>query len=128
MGADPSRPTLEQLFIMNKIFLGAFIALTVFFNWDMLTADTQLPENFTGAHSQEVVLYATSWCGYCAKARKFFTDNNIPFTEYDIEKSREGRSQYDELNGKGVPLILVNGEIIRGYNLAAIKQAMATQQ
>ncbi|WP_198147347.1 glutaredoxin family protein [Gilvimarinus polysaccharolyticus] len=32
-----------------------------------------------------VVMYA-SWCGYCKKARRYFRANNIPFTEYDIEK------------------------------------------
>ncbi|MBN1473031.1 MAG: glutaredoxin family protein, partial [Syntrophaceae bacterium] len=37
----------------------------------------------------EVILYTTSWCPYCTKARNFFLSRNIPFTEYDVEKDRE---------------------------------------
>ncbi len=51
-------------------------------------------------------------------------DENIEFIEYDIEKSREGREQYDKLNGRGVPLLVVKGNIIRGYNPQAIKTAL----
>ena len=32
--------------------------------------------------SKKVVMYATSWCGYCRKARNYFKKNAIPFTEY----------------------------------------------
>lgn len=28
-------------------------------------------------NKNEVVLYATDWCGYCRKTRKFFAENNI---------------------------------------------------
>ncbi len=51
-------------------------------------------------------------------------NENIEFIEYDIEKSREGREQYEKLNGRGVPLIVVKGKIIRGYNPQAIKAAL----
>lgn len=74
----------------------------------------------TNSHSYSednvVILYATDWCGYCAKTREFFADNNIAYYEYDIEKSAQGREQYDELNGNGVPLVDINGNIIRGYS------------
>ncbi|ARU26675.1 glutaredoxin family protein [Cellvibrio sp. PSBB006] len=109
---------------MNKVLIGFLVLLAVAFNWKKFTADAQTPANISMAHGQQVVLYATDWCGYCARTRKYFKDNNIPFTEYDIEKSSEGREQYDQLNGKGVPLLVVNGEVIRGYNPNAIQQAM----
>ena len=109
---------------MNKVLIGFLVLLAVAFNWKKFTADAQTPANISMAHGLQVVLYATDWCGYCARTRKYFKDNNIPFTEYDIEKSSEGREQYDQLNGKGVPLLVVNGEVIRGYNPNAIQQAM----
>ena len=34
----------------------------------------------------KVIMYATDWCGYCKKARRYFRKNGISFTEYDIEK------------------------------------------
>ena len=71
-----------------------------------------------------VVLYATEWCGYCRKARRFLQENDIPFVEYDIEKSAEGRRQYEALNGRGIPLLKVKGTVIRGYSPEAIMAAL----
>ncbi len=75
--------------------------------------------------SQQVILYATSWCGYCQKARAFLDRNHIAYKEYDIEKSSEGRRQFAALRGSGVPLILVGNEEIRGWNQGALTEALA---
>ncbi len=65
----------------------------------------------------EVTLYATSWCGYCRAARKFFETNGVAFKEYDIEKSEEGAKQYRALGGTGsVPLITVGETTVRGFS------------
>lgn len=74
------------------------------------------PAVLAAKHEKPVVLYATSWCGYCQKTRDFLRENNISFVEYDIEESAVGRQQYDELRGQGVPLLLVNGKVVRGYD------------
>ena len=64
----------------------------------------------------EVILYATEWCGYCQKTRELFKENNISYVEYDIEKSEKGRTEHKRLGGKGVPLLKINGKVIHGYN------------
>ena len=76
--------------------------------------------DYVEEYEGQVVLYATTWCGYCKKARELMKKNGIPFIEYDIEKSSEGYAKYKELGGKGVPLMIVDGEVIRGYNPSAI--------
>ncbi|WP_444894443.1 glutaredoxin family protein [Microbulbifer sp. TRSA001] len=75
------------------------------------------------ASEGQVILYATKWCGYCKKVRKLMRKNNIDFVEFDIESSKEARAQYDRLGGNGVPLLLVNGELIQGYNAGKILRA-----
>ena len=75
-------------------------------------------------HKNDVVLYATSWCPYCEKTRVFFRENNIYYIEYDIEKSQQGRKQFEMLNGKGIPLVVAEGKIIRGFNTLAILKAL----
>lgn len=79
------------------------------------------PPPYNGPHGDKVVLYATDWCGYCAKARTFLKDNNIPYVEFDIEKSTEGRAEYEKLGGNGIPLLLVRGNVVRGYSPDEIK-------
>lgn len=79
----------------------------------------------TNMHNNEVVLYATDWCGYCRKARDFFKENNITYTEYDIEKSAEAKNSYDQLKGRGIPLVVINGKVIDGYNPGLMKKLLA---
>ena len=71
-----------------------------------------------------VVMYATDWCGYCKQTRRFLDSKGIPYKEYDIEKSAEGRKAYEALGGRGIPLIDVNGTIIRGFSEEAILAAL----
>ncbi len=78
----------------------------------------------TDIHPNSVVLYATEWCGYCQKTRQFFKDNQIAYTEFDIEKSTAGKQEYDQLNGKGIPLVVINGKLIRGYNPSLMKELL----
>jgi hypothetical protein len=46
-------------------------------------------------------------------------------TEYDIEKSAEGRKAYEALGGRGIPLIDVNGTLIRGFSPEEILAALS---
>ena len=34
----------------------------------------------------KVVMYSTSWCGYCKKAKNYFEANKIAYIEKDIEE------------------------------------------
>jgi glutaredoxin len=72
--------------------------------------------------AERVVMYSTSWCGYCKKARQYFEKNNIRFTEYDIEKDRRAKHQYDQLGGKGVPVILVGKKRMNGFSEAGFER------
>ncbi|GAB2897020.1 glutaredoxin family protein [Microbulbifer echini] len=112
---------------MRNLLLLA-VALMVFQKWDSIERYLNPPPDFSSAHSGKVVLYATEWCGYCQKSRELMREHNIPFYEYDIDKSREGRSQYDRLGGRGVPVLLVNGEVIHGYNAKKILKAFSKIQ
>lgn len=92
------------------------LALLVFQKWGAINAYFNPPPSYAYLHPGKVILYATSWCGYCKAARELMQKNDIAYFEYDIEKSQEGKAQYDSLNLSGVPILLVNGEIVHGYD------------
>jgi len=69
-----------------------------------------------------VVMYSTSWCGVCKKARRYFNAENIVFKEYDIEKSKRRRREYDQRGGNGVPLIVVGDEQMSGFSKSRFVQ------
>ena len=71
----------------------------------------------------EVKMYATSWCPYCAKARTYFSRRGIAYVEVDIEKSREGRAEYDRLGARGIPVILVGPQRMNGFSEARLRNA-----
>lgn len=66
----------------------------------------------------EVIMYATPWCGYCKKARRYFQQNNIAFREYDIESSSSAHRRFKQLGGNGVPLIVIGKKKISGFSVA----------
>jgi len=63
-----------------------------------------------------VVMYSTSWCGYCKKARRYFQKRGIAFSEYDIETDAAARARYDALGARGVPVILVGSRRMNGFS------------
>jgi glutaredoxin len=66
--------------------------------------------------SPKVVMYSTSWCPYCAKARTHFRARNICFSEQDIENRPSAKRAYDQLHGNGVPLVLVGNQRMQGFD------------
>lgn len=76
-----------------------------------------LPAEFiTNQQTQQVIMYATRRCGYCAKARRYFKENGINYIEKDIDLSAEARLEFDRVGGKGVPLIFVGKYKVSGFN------------
>lgn len=75
-----------------------------------------------------VILYATDWCPYCEKTRALLQQKHITYKEMNIETSDTGRTQYQRLAGKGVPVLLVAGEVVRGYNEQRIRQVLDAWQ
>jgi glutaredoxin len=73
-----------------------------------------------------VIMYMTSWCPYCAKAREYIRSLGVNLIEYNVETDRSKQKEMLQKSGgsKGVPLIDVEGIILRGYSPSAIKAAI----
>lgn len=107
-----------------KIFLIG-VAILVGMEWRSISYYLLPPQDFSHG---KVVLYATDWCPYCEKTRSLLKAKHIPYQEFNIETSDEGRHQYQRLAGKGVPVLLIAGEVVRGYNEKRIVAALDTWQ
>jgi glutaredoxin len=73
-----------------------------------------------------VVMYMTDWCGYCKQARKYINSLGAGLIEYNIDRD-QGRKDEMKLKSGGstaVPLIDIDGAIIRGYSETGIKAAL----
>lgn len=74
------------------------------------------PKDYAYLPAIYVTMYSTEWCGYCAKMRAFMQLRNIAYDDLDIEKSAQAKRNFEALGGGGLPLLVVNRNIVRGYN------------
>ncbi|VVO00314.1 glutaredoxin family protein [Pseudomonas fluorescens] len=109
-----------------KKFLLILLVVVAYQNWGKIERlfNPQASVSEQTQANARVVLYATDWCGYCKLTRRFLDQQGIPYNEFDIEKNAEARKAYEALGGRGIPLLDVNGTLIRGYSPEAILTAL----
>ena len=77
----------------------------------------------------DIVMYATSRCPWCRKAREYFTSRGVSWRELDIEASGAADREFKSRGGQGVPLIFINGSRVQGWSPqrigALLDQALA---
>jgi glutaredoxin-like YruB-family protein len=85
--------------------------------------DTQ--DNDVAVNAPAVEIYETSWCVYCKKAKQFFRSKGIDFIAYNIETDPQAaRRMMAMTQNRGVPFVVINGQGISGYSVAAYEQAL----
>ena len=82
-----------------------------------------VPAGATPATKSNAVLtmYATSWCGYCRKARAYLAAQKIQYREVDIEASPVNAAEFKAFGGKGVPLFIAGDRRLRGFSEAGME-------
>jgi mycoredoxin len=110
-----------------KKFIFVLVAIGLFQFWNK-SEPVQSTALTAVAQHEKVILYATSWCGYCKKTRALLADNKIEYIEYDIETSEEGLKQHEQLGGNGVPVLDIKGTVIHGYDEVKITDTLKSMQ
>jgi glutaredoxin-like YruB-family protein len=73
------------------------------------------------------IVYSTSWCAYCKQAKVYLQSKNVAVTEKNIEQDEAAHQELLAKTGgvfNGVPVIELGGELLQGFNRAAIDQAL----
>ncbi len=62
-----------------------------------------------------LIIYTKPNCPYCQKARDYYNENNVSFTEYDAQNDSLRQKEMLEFSGGDlvVPCIVENGEYIQ---------------
>jgi len=71
---------------------------------------------------KKVIIYTTSWCVNCKKAKEYFRYKGIRYIEKNIEKNRIAKMEFEKLGGKGVPVILVGDKRMSGFSKAGFER------
>jgi glutaredoxin 3 len=87
-----------------------------------------------GAAKQQypkIVLYSVSWCPHCKDAKEYFTRNNIPFINKDVEVDDVAMTELTKkYKSQGVPVIVIGDDkvILKGFSEERFRQAVKDAQ
>jgi glutaredoxin 3 len=85
----------------------------------------------TTGDAGEVLMYSTSWCGFCERARRLLTHKGVEFREIRLDETPEERETMMQRSGgrRSVPQIFIGDRHVGGYDeLAALDRAGALDQ
>jgi glutaredoxin-like YruB-family protein len=75
----------------------------------------------------KIILFSVAWCPHCKAAKEYFTHNDIPFINRDVELDAKAM---EELTGKykshGVPVIIIGDDarILKGFDQEKLEKVL----
>jgi len=73
----------------------------------------------------KVTVYSTPACPWCHKTKDWLKENKIDFKNVDVSADKKAAEEMVQKSGQmGVPVIDIDGTIITGYDVAAMKKAL----
>ena len=65
----------------------------------------------------KVTVYSTPTCHFCHMAKDFFKENNVAFEEFNVAEDLGKRKEMVDKTGQmGVPVIIIDNNVIVGFN------------
>jgi glutaredoxin len=113
--------------ISGFLIFGALLLVMVFASYRNTVSTIACSTEILDTHP-DVIMLGTWWCTYCAEARRYFQKNNVHYCEYDIESSAEGEKLYQQANGGGIPILLIDDKKYVGFDAVAFEQLMQARQ
>ena len=75
-----------------------------------------------------VTIYSTPTCHFCHQAKEFFKEKNVAFTDYDVSVDAAKRQEMIQMTGQlGVPVIVIDGTIVIGFNKDKVAQKLGIE-
>jgi glutaredoxin 3 len=84
------------------------------------------PGDTPAAAGGAVVMYSTSWCGFCERARGLLARKDVAFREVRLDETPEERETMMQRSGgrRSVPQIFIGDTHVGGYDeLAAAERS-----
>jgi glutaredoxin 3 len=71
-----------------------------------------------------IKIYSLPTCSWCQKAKKYFSLNNLEYTDINIQEDEAAGDEMERISGQdSVPVIVINDKVIIGFDKAAIDEA-----
>jgi len=74
---------------------------------------------------KKVTIYSTPSCHFCHMAKDFFKEKNVEFVDFDVSTDLIKRKEMIDKSGQmGVPVILIEDQIVVGFNQPKIMELL----
>ncbi len=75
-----------------------------------------------------ITVYTTPSCPYCAKAKNYFRQLGVNFTEIDVSKNLRKAEELVRKTGQmGVPVIEIGNQIVIGFDKEKIDRILGVR-
>ena len=75
---------------------------------------------------KRVVIYSTPTCPYCKRAKEYLTQKGIKYSDSDVAEDKSKAQEMIQKSGQmGVPVIIVDDEIIVGFNQGLLDKLLS---
>jgi len=132
MTTNPDKPQRKHMpgFVIFAVIILLMIVQAQFMSVERIYCEGEVPvpgERVSHAgplSAPDVLMLGAAWCPACKAATRFFVKNNINYCEYDMEKNAIGAKLYQEVNGRGVPILFIGEHRIQGFNAETATRAL----
>ncbi len=72
-----------------------------------------------------VIVYTSSTCPYCTLAKNYLSEKGVEYTEKNVQTDKEARKELMAMGHMGVPVLVVNGEEVVGFDKDKLDDLLA---
>ena len=92
-------------------------------HYSQYTSPSNNKNIYVPVRKKNIIVLTSKGCSWCKKVKKLLNESGKSYRELDV-KSQSGSRLYKKHNGTGVPITIVEDEVIRGYSRDRILQAI----
>lgn len=73
-----------------------------------------------------VTLYSAPWCGYCRIAKRLLDEQQVPYTEIDIDQDEEAAQRVEQWNNgdRIIPTLDIDGTVLTNPSPTQLRQVL----
>ena len=74
---------------------------------------------------KNIIIYSTQMCAFCKTEKQWLDSLGIKYTSKMIDEDDDAMQEFRDLDvGTAVPVTVISGEVIRGFNRPALMAAL----
>lgn len=76
-----------------------------------------------------IKIYSTPTCPYCLQAKKYLEEKKLIYTDIDVSQDPQAAQKMQEISGQlGVPVILIDNQVIIGFDKEKIEKILSSNE